>query len=141
MDFRKSLPFKSYGEKKPIYKLVRAPCEQFSRTFWTTDTQDLLEAQPVSQILLQTLATSAAGVKKAAALTASYLRACANFHPRMRFILQYMLALSITLHCVYGHTVYTHHTHPVQGPGTMGVHLDAWKCTGNMMHSVPSACI
>ena len=41
-----------------------------------------------------------------------------------------MLALSITLHCVYGHTVYTHHTHPVQGPGTMGVHLDAWKCTG-----------
>ena len=42
----------------------------------------------------------------------------------------YKLALSITLHCVYGHTVYTHHTHPVQGPGTMGVHLDAWKCTG-----------
>ena len=22
------------------------------------------------------------------------------------------------------------YTHPVQGPGTMGVHLDAWKCTG-----------
>ena len=58
------------------------------------------------------------------------LHACAHFHPRMRFILQYVLSLSVTLNCVYGHTVYTHHTHPVQGHGTMGVHLDAWKCTG-----------
>ena len=111
MDFRKSLPFKSYGEKKPIYKLVRAPREQFSRTFWTTDTQDLLEAQPVSQILLQTLATSAARVKKAAASTASYLRACANFHPRMRFILQYNAHVEYySPLCLWPYFVHSPHT-------------------------------
>ena len=62
VDFRKSLPFKSYGEKKPICKLVSSR-EPFSRTFWTNETQELLEAQPVSRILLQTLASSAASVK------------------------------------------------------------------------------
>ena len=55
MDFRKTLPFKGYGEKKPICKLVIAHREPFSRTFWTNETQELLEAQPVSRILLQTL--------------------------------------------------------------------------------------
>ena len=29
MDFRKTLPFKSYGVKKPICKKVRAHCERF----------------------------------------------------------------------------------------------------------------
>ena len=43
-----------YGEKKPICKLVIAHREPFSRTFMTNETQELLEAQPVS---LQTLAT------------------------------------------------------------------------------------
>ena len=51
VDFRKTLPFKSYGEKKAICKLHRQP---FSRTFWTYET---LEAQPVSRIF------GAAGVK------------------------------------------------------------------------------
>ena len=63
VDFRKTVPFKSYGEKKPICILVVPHREPFSRTFWTNETQELLEAQPVSRILLQTLATSAAGVK------------------------------------------------------------------------------
>ena len=63
VDIRKTLPLKSYGEKKPICKLVIAHREPFSRTFWTNETQELLEAQPVNRILLQTLATGAAGVK------------------------------------------------------------------------------
>ena len=35
-----------------------------------------------------------------------------------------------TPHCLWPYCVqyYTHHTHPMQGPGTMGG--DAWKCTG-----------
>ena len=60
MDFRKTLPFKSYGEKKPICKLVIAHLEPFARTFLTKETQELLEALPVSRILL---ATGAAGVE------------------------------------------------------------------------------
>ena len=52
MDFRKTLPFKGDGEKKPICKLVIAHREPFLRTFWTNETQELLEAQPVSRILL-----------------------------------------------------------------------------------------
>ena len=63
VDFRKTLPFNSYGEKKLICKLVIAHCEPFLRTFWTNETHELLEAQPVSQILLQTLATGATGLK------------------------------------------------------------------------------
>ena len=57
VEFRKTLPFKSYGE------LVIAFREPFSRTFWSNETHELLEAQPVSRILLQTLATGATGVK------------------------------------------------------------------------------
>ena len=56
VDFRKTLLFKSYAEKKPVCKLVIAHREPFSRT---------TEAQPVSRILLQTLATGTAGVKQA----------------------------------------------------------------------------
>ena len=59
MDFRKSLPFKSYGVKKPICKSVRAP---FSRSFGTNETQQLREGQLVGRMLLQRLAT---GVKQA----------------------------------------------------------------------------
>ena len=61
MDSRKSLPFKSYGVKKP----VRARREPFSRTFGTNETQQLREGQLVGRILLQRLATGATGVKQA----------------------------------------------------------------------------
>ena len=60
VDFWKSLPFKSYGEKKPLCKLVIARRKSFLRTFWTNET--VLVAQPVNRILLQTLATIAARV-------------------------------------------------------------------------------
>ena len=63
-----------------------------------------------------------------------HLHACANFHPLMRFILQCRISYYSPLSLA---TVYTHHTHPVQGPGTMGVHC----ALGNRMHSVPRACI
>ena len=53
MDFRKSLPFKSYGVKKP-----------FSRSFGTNETQQLREGQLVGRMLLQRLATGATGVKQ-----------------------------------------------------------------------------
>ena len=65
MDFRKSLPFKSYGVKKPICKLVRVSREPFSRTFGTNETQQLCEGQLVGRMLLQRLATGATGVKRA----------------------------------------------------------------------------
>ena len=52
--FRKSLPFKSYGVKKP-----------FSRSFGTNETQQLREGQLVGRMLLQRLATGATGVKQA----------------------------------------------------------------------------
>ena len=65
MDFRKSLPFKSYGVKKPICKCVRARREPFSRTFGTSETQQLHEGQLVGRMLLQRLATGATGMKQA----------------------------------------------------------------------------
>ena len=65
MDFRKSLPFKSYGVKKPICKCLRACREPFSHTFGTNETQQLREGQLVGQMLLQRLATGASGVKQA----------------------------------------------------------------------------
>ena len=70
MDFRKSLPFKSYGEKRPTCQLVIAHCELFSRTFWTNETQEILEAQPVSRILLYWCRRRKISEKKAAAYTA-----------------------------------------------------------------------
>ena len=65
MDFRKNLPFKSYGVKKPICKLVRTHREPFSRSFGTNETQQLREGQLVGRMLLQRLATGATGVKQA----------------------------------------------------------------------------
>ena len=62
MEFRKSLPFKSYGVKKPICKCVRARREPFSRTFGNTQ---LREGQLVGRMLLQRLATGATDVKQA----------------------------------------------------------------------------
>ena len=59
MDFRKNLPFKSYGVKKPICKLDRAHREPFSPTFGINGTQEQLERQLVSRKLLQALSTGA----------------------------------------------------------------------------------
>ena len=55
MDFRKNLPFESYGVKKPICKC----------TFGTNETQQLREGQLVGRMLLHRLATGATGVKQA----------------------------------------------------------------------------
>ena len=60
--FEKAFRYKSYGEKKPICKLVRAHREPFSRIFGTNETQQLREGQLVGRMLLQRLAT---GVKQA----------------------------------------------------------------------------
>ena len=65
MDFRKKLPFKSYGVKKPICKLVRAHRQPLSRSFGTNETQQLREGQLVGRMLLQRLATGATDVKQA----------------------------------------------------------------------------
>ena len=65
VDFRKNLPFKSYGVKKPICKLVRAHRQPLSRSFGTNETQQLREGQLVGRMLLQRLATGATGVKQA----------------------------------------------------------------------------
>ena len=58
------MDFQSYGEKKPICKLVSSR-EPFSRTFGTNETQQLREGQLVGRMLLQSLATGATGVKQA----------------------------------------------------------------------------
>ena len=65
MEFRKNLPFKSYGVKKPICKCVRAHRQPLSRSFGTDKTQQLREGQLVGRMLLQRLATGANGVKQA----------------------------------------------------------------------------
>ena len=65
MDFRKNLPFESYGVKKPICKSVGAHRVPFSRTFGTSETQELLEGRLVGRMLLQRLAAGATGVKQA----------------------------------------------------------------------------
>ena len=62
MDFRKNLPFKSYGVKKPR---VGAHREPFSRTFGTSEPQELLEGRLVGRMLLQRLPAGATGVKQA----------------------------------------------------------------------------
>ena len=62
MDFRKNLPFKSYGVEKPICRARREP---FSRSFGTNETQQLREGQLVGRMLLQRLATGATGVNQA----------------------------------------------------------------------------
>ena len=51
MEFRKNLPFKSYGVKKPICKLVRAHRQPLSRSFGTNETQQLREGQLVGRIV------------------------------------------------------------------------------------------
>ena len=62
MEFRKNLPLKSYGVKKPICKSNRQP---LSRSFGTNETQQLREGQLVGRMMLQRLATGATGVKQA----------------------------------------------------------------------------
>ena len=56
MEFRKNLPFKSYGVTHR---------EPFSRSFGTNETQQLREGQLVGRMLLQRLATGATAVKQA----------------------------------------------------------------------------
>ena len=60
MEFRKNLPFKSYGVKKELELTV----SRF-RSFGTDETQQLREGQLVGRMLLQRLATGANGVKQA----------------------------------------------------------------------------
>ena len=62
VEFRKNLPFKSYGVKKPICKSHRQP---LSRSFGTNETQQLREGQLVGRMMLRRLATGATGVKQA----------------------------------------------------------------------------
>ena len=62
MEFRKNLPLKSYGVKKPICKLVGAHRQPLSRSFGTNETQQLREGQLVGRMRL---ATGATGVKQA----------------------------------------------------------------------------
>ena len=62
VEFRKNLPFKSYGVEKPICKCVGAHRQPLSRSFETNETQQLREGQLVG---LQRLATGATGVKQA----------------------------------------------------------------------------
>ena len=62
MEFRKNLPFNSYGVEKPICRAHRQP---LSRSFGTNETQQLREGQLVGRMLLQRLATGATGVKQA----------------------------------------------------------------------------
>ena len=59
MEFRKNLPFKSYGVEKPR---VGAHHQPLSRSFGTNESQQLREGQLVGRMLLQRLAT---GVKQA----------------------------------------------------------------------------
>ena len=80
MEFRKNLPYKSYGVKKPICKLVRTHREPFSRSFKTNETQQLREGQLVGRMLLQRLATGATAVKQAG------LHGAARISTRMRSI-------------------------------------------------------
>ena len=65
MEFRKNLPFKSYGVEKPICKCVGAHRQPLSRSFGTNETQQLREGQLVGRMMLQRLATGATGVKQA----------------------------------------------------------------------------
>ena len=65
MEFRKKLPFKSYGVKKPICKLVGAHRQPLSLSFGTNETQQLREGQLVGRMMLQRLANGATGVKQA----------------------------------------------------------------------------
>ena len=60
MEFRKNLPFKSYGVEK--HGAHRQP---LSRSFGTNETQQLREGQLVGRMLLQMQATGATGVKQA----------------------------------------------------------------------------
>ena len=85
---RKNLPFKSYGVKKPICKLVRAHREPFSRSFGTNETQQLREGQLVGRMLLQRLSTGATGVKQA-----RYRQGTRGTRTRMRSIHCVSLAL------------------------------------------------
>ena len=87
VDFRKTLPFKSYSVKKPICKLVRAHREPSSRTFGTNGGLQLPKAQLVGRMLLQRLATGATGVKQVRYTplclpspgATRYVRACAVY--------------------------------------------------------------
>ena len=66
MDFRKHLPFQSYGVKKPTAnELATTHRERFVHTFGTNETQQLFERQLVGGMLLQTLATAASGQRQA----------------------------------------------------------------------------
>ena len=64
MEFRKNLPFKSYGVEKPICKCIGAHRQPLSRSFGTNETQQIREGQLVGRMLLQRLATGATGVNK-----------------------------------------------------------------------------
>ena len=86
MEFRKKLPFKSYGVKKPICKCFRTHREPFSRSFGTNETQQLREGQLVGRMLLQRLATGATAVKQAR-YRRGPTRGAARHSTRMRSII------------------------------------------------------
>ena len=58
MEFRRNLPFKSYG-------VIKQYANELERSFGTNETQQLREGQLVGLMLLQRLATDATGVKQA----------------------------------------------------------------------------
>ena len=65
MDFRKSLPFKSYDVKSQYANELELSASRFRCTFGTKETQQLREGQLMGRMLLQRLATGATGVKQA----------------------------------------------------------------------------
>ena len=61
--FEKNLPYKGFGVKKPYAN--ESHREPFSRTFRTSEGQQLCEGRLVGLMLLQRLATGVTGVKQA----------------------------------------------------------------------------
>ena len=115
MDFRKNLPFKSYGVKKPICKLVRAHRQPLSRSFGTNETQLLREGQLVGRMLLQRLATGATGVKQARYRrgptrgSEALVRACAVYTACLVYHCVYGRSLALAVQCETTHGVYEFH--------------------------------
>ena len=115
MDFQKTLPFKSYGEKKLICKLVIA--HLCALTGPTKHSSFLKHSQSVGTCYR-------CNWRKISDGSVDRLR----LSTRMRYfhclaINAHALSFALTPHCLYTH--HTHHTHPMQGPGTM---VGALRC-------------
>ena len=99
MEFLKSLPFKSYGNMQINYSSPRAVFAHFldqrnTGTTWSTTSHVSDTSYQCSQ--------GKRSEKKRQLRLASCLRACADFHPRMHFILQCKYArvpLSLAILC------------------------------------------